>query len=387
LEQEKNQSPGKQPEGKKHRFLPLVLVAAGLIIAGGWLLQSLPESQKKPQIDLFNSSGSITPNLVNQAEKQAANPVVSIAQKMSPAVTGITSIPTDGLLSRTGDEVTGSGVIFDAQNGYIVTNNHVVEGASRILVTLADGREIPAEIIGKDSHTDLAVLQVQAPNLIAAAFGDSDQVSVGETAVAIGNPLGMRFARSVTVGVISGINRKLSGDEGSAYPLLQTDAAINPGNSGGALINSRGEVIGINSVKIAMPGFEGMGFAIPSNQVKQVIASLIQHKEVVRPALGVTLKGEVTAEAAAYYHLPVDYGVVIEVHPTSPADKAGLRNMDIIIAVDDQVIRTAEEIRTAISQRQVGDTVQIKVIREKRAIGRDAYEEMVIPVILGRLGG
>jgi serine protease Do len=202
--------------------------------------------------------------------------------------------------------------------------------------------------------------------------------------VAIGNPLGIKFARSVTVGVISGLNRQLTTEEGNAYQLIQTDAAINPGNSGGALVNVKGEVIGINTVKIAIPGFEGMGFAIPINQVKTVIDSLVKEKQIVRPALGVKLVGEVTAESAAYYQLPVDYGVVIEVHRSGPADKAGLLDLDIIVAADEQMIQTATELHSLIAQHQVGDTVSLKIIRQSSPSGNQ-YQELTIPVTLGRL--
>jgi len=377
---------GSSKSKRRQRYGPLVLVTIVLLLVGGGLVWYMPGPQKNAGHNLIDPTGLKTPNILfNVGDPNVQNPVVSIAQAVTPAVVGITNAQGGGFLSRTGEEMTGSGVIFDSTNGYIVTNNHVVQGASRILVTLADGRELSAELVGRDPYTDLAVLRIQAPNLVAANFGDSDQVNVGETAVAIGNPLGMKFARSVTVGVISGLNRQLTTDEGNAYQLIQTDAAINPGNSGGALVNDRGEIIGINSVKIAIAGFEGMGFAIPINQVQAVINTLVEEKQVVRPALGVRLVGEVTTESAAYYQLPVDYGVVIEVHRSSPADKAGLLDMDIIVAVDDQVIRTAAELQAGISQHQVGDIVQVKLFRQKGTQTNNEYEEITIPVTLGRL--
>ena len=372
--------------GKNWFFYLLGIVV--LIAIGSGLFRLWFGPQMKPGVNLANPDLMERPGLITgipESGIENSNPVVSIAQAISPAVVGITGVEEPGLLSRTGEEMTGSGVIFDASNGYIVTNNHVVQGSTRILVTLADGRELTAQLVGRDPHTDLAVLQIQAPNLVAVNFGDSDRIAVGETAVAIGNPLGMRFARSVTVGVISGLNRQLVTDEGYAYKLIQTDAAINPGNSGGALANAKGEIIGINTVKIAIPGFEGMGFAIPINQVKTVINSLIQQKEVIRPALGVRLKGEVTTEAAAYYQLPVDYGVVIEVHAGSPAEKAGLKDEDIIIAVDNQIIRSAADLQALMAQHQVGDTIQVKVIRRQKAGRKQTYGEITFPVILERL--
>jgi serine protease Do len=378
----------KSSQSKRWKSYVLLFAAAMvLVLIGIWLFGMLPGPQRNPGNNkLLNPSDTNSSNILfNVGDTKVQNPVVVIAQTVTPAVVGVTNTKKDRLLSRTGEEMTGSGVIFDSSNGFIVTNNHVVQGASRIIVTLADGRELPAELVGRDPQTDLAVLRIQAPNLVAANFGDSEQVNVGETAVAIGNPLGMKFARSVTAGVISGLNRQLTTEEGNIYQLIQTDAAINPGNSGGALVNDRGEIIGINSVKISIPGFEGMGFAIPINQVKTVINSLVQDKQVVRPALGVQLRGEVTADSAAYYQLPVDYGVVIEVRRSGPADKAGLLDMDIIIAVNEQAITTAAELQAIIFQHQVGDTVQIKVIRQKGASAEKQYEELVMPVTLGLL--
>lgn len=368
-------------------YLPFVVVALLGALLGIGISRVLPG----PQLKLPGEGVSLPPEFYTPAPEKATGealsttPTVNIAQTVSPAVVGITGTSSNRLFSRTGEERSGSGVIFDAENGYIVTNNHVVEGASTLLVTLADGRELAAELIGRDPRTDLAVLKVNAPNLVAARFGDSSLLSVGELAVAIGNPMGMRFARSVTVGVISGLNRQLTTDEGNNFRLIQTDAAINPGNSGGALVNARGEVIGINTVKIAMPGFEGMGFAIPINQVKSVISSLVQEKKVVRPALGVRIQGEVTAEGASYYQLPVDYGVVVQVHAGSAADQAGVKSGDIITAVDGVPCRTAAELHGEISKHQVGDEVKLRLIR-KRAVGlRWQYEEMEVPVRLGAL--
>lgn len=380
------QDTGSAKSKRGSKYLPVLLILAGLVLIGSALYQFLPGPQKSPGSYTGNPSGLGAPNLLFApvGDEEAPNPVVAIAQSVSPAVVGIINKQQGGFLSQFGEEATGSGVVFDAVNGYIVTNNHVVQGASRILVTLADGREVAADLVGRDPYTDLAVLQVQAPDLVAASFGDSEQVNVGETAVAIGNPLGIKFARSVTVGVISGLNRQLTTEEGNAYQLIQTDAAINPGNSGGALVNVKGEVIGINTVKIAIPGFEGMGFAIPINQVKTVIDSLVKEKQIVRPALGVKLVGEVTAESAAYYQLPVDYGVVIEVHRSGPADKAGLLDLDIIVAADEQMIQTATELHSLIAQHQVGDTVSLKIIRQSSPSGNQ-YQELTIPVTLGRL--
>ncbi|MDD2497806.1 MAG: trypsin-like peptidase domain-containing protein, partial [Desulfitobacteriaceae bacterium] len=226
--------------------------------------------------------------------------VVAIAEQVGPAVVGISNLDVYSDFFRGEQEVeqgTGSGVIFDSA-GYIVTNNHVVAGAAKLMVSLADGRQIPAEIVGTDARTDLAVIKIKADNLTVAKFGNSDDLRVGEIALAIGNPGGAEFARSVTQGIISGLNRLLVTEEGLQFRLIQTDAAINPGNSGGALVDIKGRVVGINSIKIARTGFEGMGFAIPSNTVQGIVSDLIKYKRVIRPALGVYMVRDVDKELA-----------------------------------------------------------------------------------------
>lgn len=368
-------------------YLPLIIAILLGIFLGVVLGYWLPGPQLSPR-----GTGIALPPGVNQSpggtivDSSRQSPTVNIAQSVSPAVVGITGTEEPDFFSRSGEERAGSGVIFDAQNGFIVTNNHVVQGVKTLTVTLADGREIGAEMVGRDPRTDLAVLKINAAGLTAATFGDSDSVSVGETAVAIGNPMGMKFARSVTVGVISGLNRQLTTDEGNAFNLIQTDAAINPGNSGGALVNSRGEVIGINTVKITIPGFEGMGFAIPINQAKTVIASLVQDKGVVRPALGVRILGEVTSEGAASQGLPVDYGVVVEVHPGSGAEKAGIKNNDIIVSISGVACRTAAELQREVLKHQVGEEVLVKVYRLQKTRLLQSYQEFDLTVKLGQLG-
>jgi len=204
------------------------------------------------------------------------SPVVAIAEQVGPTVVGISNRgQVQDFFGRTTVEErgSGSGVIIDSR-GYIVTNYHVIEGASEIVVSLADGRKVTGELVGSDPRTDLAVVKIKADNLPVAVLGDSSKLKTGELAVAIGNPLGIEFARSVTVGVVSATDRTLTiGDR--QFRLIQTDAAINPGNSGGALVNSRGEIIGINSAKLVIKGVEGMGFAIPINKAPPLLPGLI----------------------------------------------------------------------------------------------------------------
>ena len=216
-------------------------------------------------------------------------PVVRAAKAVGPAVVGITNkaVARDWFNNPVETEGVGSGVIFRS-DGYIVTNNHVIDGAKEIIVSLSDGRSLKGQLIGKDEFTDLAVVKVDERNLPTAAFGNSDTVVVGEPAIAIGNPLGLEFQGSVTVGVISALNRTLDVSD-KRVKLLQTDAAISPGNSGGALVNADGEVIGINSAKVSAAAVEGMGFSIPINTVQTIVNELIEKGYVARPYLGVSV--------------------------------------------------------------------------------------------------
>ena len=214
-------------------------------------------------------------------------PIVAAAKKVGPAVVGITNKAyVRDIFNRVQltERGTGSGVIYD-KSGLIATNNHVVEGASEIIVSLTDGRSVKGNVLGADAATDLAVVKIDENNLPVADFGDSSTLQVGEPAIAIGNPLGLEFRGSVTAGVISALNRSIQLGE-RKFDLIQTDAAINPGNSGGALVNAEGEVVGINSAKIAVSGVEGIGFAIPINSAKPILDELAKKGRVVRPYIG-----------------------------------------------------------------------------------------------------
>ena len=296
--------------------------------------------------------------------------VVAIAEQVGPAVVGISNLDVYSDFFRGEQEVeqgTGSGVIFDSA-GYIVTNNHVVAGAAKLMVSLADGRQIPAEIVGTDARTDLAVIKIKADNLTVAKFGNSDDLRVGEIALAIGNPGGAEFARSVTQGIISGLNRLLVTEEGLQFRLIQTDAAINPGNSGGALVDIKGRVVGINSIKIARAGFEGMGFAIPSNTVQGIVSDLIKYKRVIRPALGVYMIRDVDKELAEYNDLGVDYGVLVDPQSGGPAARAGVQRYDIIVEVNGQKIEDRFALQNEIFSQKVGDEISVVVVRQKEKI-------------------
>lgn len=274
---------------------------------------------------------------------------------------------------------TGSGVIYKVEGdlAYVVTNNHVIEGNDSLSVTMADGTEVEAEVIGADALSDLAVLQISSESVTdVIEFADSDATQVGSLAIAIGSPLGSEFATSVTQGIVSGLNRTIpvdtDGDGTSDWEmtLMQTDAAINPGNSGGALVNSKGQLIGINSSKLASSQIEGMGFAIPSNDVQQIVAQLEANGEVVRPVLGTTtvnlnqLPIDVRVNELGLPEEQIDGAIIIEVQNGSSAFNAGLEELDVIVAVNDEAIRSGQELRQNLYKYQVGETISITIYRD-----------------------
>lgn len=256
----------------------------------------------------------------------------------------------------------GSGVIVDAE-GYILTNNHVIEGADKIKVRLNDGREFIATVKGQDPRTDLAVLHIKAKDLPVAVLGDSDKLEVGEWAIAIGNPFGLEH--TVTVGVISAKGRSGLGT-GTYEDFIQTDASINPGNSGGPLVNIDGEVIGINAM-IIQPG-TGIGFAIPINMAKQILNDLIKKGKVTRPWLGISVQ-DLSPELAEHFKLKEKEGALIsQVYPGTGAERAGLATGDIIKSVDDKPIKNVSELIKEIQKKKVGQKVKIEVLRDGKSM-------------------
>jgi Do/DeqQ family serine protease len=256
----------------------------------------------------------------------------------------------------------GSGVIVDKE-GYVLTNNHVVEGADKVKVRLNDGREFTATVKGKDQRTDLAVLYIKAKDLPVATLGDSDKLEVGEWAIAIGSPFGLEH--TVTVGVISAKGRSGLGT-GTYEDFIQTDASINPGNSGGPLINIDGEVVGINAM-IIQPG-TGIGFAIPINMAKQILNDLIKQGKVVRPWLGISAQ-DLTPEMAEQFQVKEKEGVLVgQVYPDTGAEKAGLASGDIIKSVDDKAIKNVNELVKEIQKKKVGQKVRLNIIRNGKGM-------------------
>ena len=256
----------------------------------------------------------------------------------------------------------GSGVIVDKE-GYILTNNHVIEGADKVKVRLNDGREFTATVKGQDSRTDLAVLHIKAEDLPSATLGDSDKLEVGEWAIAIGSPFGLEH--TVTVGVISAKGRSGLGT-GTYEDFVQTDASINPGNSGGPLINIDGEVIGVNAM-IIQPG-TGIGFAIPINMAKQILNDLIKTGKVVRPWLGISVQ-DLNPEIAEHFKVKEKEGVLVgQVYPGTGAEKAGLVSGDIINSLDDKPIKDVGELVKEIQKKKVGQKVKLSIIREGKPL-------------------
>jgi len=255
----------------------------------------------------------------------------------------------------------GSGVIVDARRGYIVTNRHVIENASEITVTLLDNRHFTATVVGSDAGTDIAVLKAQEPHLTEMPLGDSSRLEVGDWVVAIGNPFGLQH--TVTVGIVSALGR--TGINPHGYEdFIQTDASINPGNSGGALVNTQGELIGINSAILSSEngGNIGIGFAIPVNMVKAVMQQLITYGAVKRGALGIKL-GEVSAEEAESKGLGNSRGVrVAEVARDSPAERAGIKAGDIVVSINGAALESAAQLRNAIALLRVGQTAELRVL-------------------------
>lgn len=295
--------------------------------------------------------------------------VPQIAEAVGPSVVGVVIKHSfnDSIFSEQ-EAGSGSGIIISS-DGYIVTNSHVIEGASAIYVVLNNGENYSARVVGMDTKTDIAVIKIDAKNLAKAELGKSSDLKVGELAVAIGNPLGLEFQGSVTAGVISALDRSMEVD-GRKYTLVQTDAAINPGNSGGPLVNKYGYVIGINTVKISSSATEGMGFAIPIDIALPIIEELIEKGYVSgRPQIGIEIIN-ITEAMSMQYNVPVGVYVVNVVFG-SAAEKAGIKSGDIIIKADGISVSTAEMLNDVKDKYKVGDTLTLTIVREGITIDVD----------------
>lgn len=359
-----------EPKRKRRPRWIAVMLAVLLLVGGSFGVgyQMAPGSNGA-SLNFFEASTSVDDTIQPVGYDGKEKSVVEIVETVGPSVVGITSKVQyrDFFNNLQVSEGAGSGVIFniDSQYVYIMTNNHVVADASELLIELSEENMVDAEVVGRDAMTDLAIIKAKRADipleimsgLKPVVLGDSDKVKVGETAIAIGNPLG--YNKTVTVGVISAIGREVSQN---TLAMLQTDAAINPGNSGGALVNNRGEVIGINSVKISDTSVEGIGFAIPINEAKPIVSQIIQNGYVSRPFLGVSGQ-TVDDQLSEIYGLPI--GVyVANVVTGAPAEKAGVQSGDVIIAVNDKETLTWEEMTGELQKYTVGDTVKLSIVRK-----------------------
>ena len=302
----------------------------------------------------------ITPGVVNIAVRgrvKEQNPLLQ-----DPFFRRFFNLPQNQQPEERETQATGSGVIVDAAQGFVLTNGHVVENATRIEVTTKDNRRLTAKLIGRDADTDIAVLQVPAGNLTALPMGDSDRLQVGDFVLAIGNPFGL--GQTVTSGIVSALGRSGLGIEGYE-DFIQTDASINPGNSGGPLVNLRGECVGINTAILAPGGGNiGIGFAVQINMARRVMDQLIRYGDVKRGRIGVAIK-DLTPDLAQTMNTAYTAGAVIDrVDAGSPAERAGLRGGDLVVAVNGVAVRSGNQLRNMIGLTRIGDEVELTVDRK-----------------------
>lgn len=357
----------KEKKGAPIAVMVLVVTIIGSILGSASTYFILENKYSNSTTQTTNGNSTVKYEI-----QSTDSPVVAIAQKASPSIVGISIKSLNqnefSVLDTTDEE--GTGIIY-SEDGYIITNYHVIESAignsnATVSVTLPDSeKSIEAKVIGGDEVTDLAVIKIEKTGLNKAEFGKSTDLKVGELAVAIGNPLGQKLANSVTVGYISALNRKLT-TSGRTYNLIQTDAAINPGNSGGALVNSKGQVIGINTVKIGSTEVEGLGFAIPVDDALPVIQELITSGKIVRPYIG--LSG-INVDAALAKKNDIVEGIyVAKVTSNSPASKAGLQKGDVIVKVDGKEMKTMDKLNELKNSKKVGDTLVLTVNRAGKEV-------------------
>jgi serine protease Do len=345
------------------------LAAVGLLVQPGLTSGKAPLWTEKPMV--VAPATEVTPNWVGLA-KALRPAVVHIAVKkaeptMPPGVERFFGPFTEGRPRREASGL-GSGFVIDPA-GHIVTNNHVVDGAIELRVKLADGRELPATVVGKDAKTDLALLKIEATDLPVVPLGDSATPQVGEQVMAIGNPFGLE--QTVTTGIVSATGRVIG--EGPYDDFIQTDASINPGNSGGPLINARGQAIGVNTAIFSQTGGSvGIGFAIPSNLAKSVVTQLAEHGAVQRGWLGVTIQPLTPALAKAIGQADLHGALVSAVTEGSPAAKAGLRPGDVITQYDGRPVARSEELPRAVAETPIGRAVPLAVVREGKPLTLEA---------------
>lgn len=354
---------------KKRRFFPYFIVALVAAIIGGLMSSYIAPNylygKLLPTPSIYTTDKSYDAQKTNIVVNNDTSIESAVAKKAMNSVVGITTKAVVGYYFGEKEiEGTGSGIIIDA-NGYILTNSHVVGdgNAKEISVLFENGDKKTGSVLWYDSALDLAIVKVEATGLPVADLGDSDKLEVGEIAIAIGNPLGLEFQRSVTSGIISGLHRTIKVDENNVIEdLIQTDASINPGNSGGPLLNANGEVVGINTAKIQSA--EGLGFSIPINAVKTIINQVIKEGTFKTVFIGITGVDVEIYERQLGIDLNADEGVIIiEVSPNSPASSAGLISGDIIEKIDDQNIESMNQLKKTLYKYNKGDSATLNIIR------------------------
>lgn len=375
-------------------ILPLLIVALlSSVIGGGlvgaWFQFGAPAVAEKNHLP---NNGNALTHTTKQIEiiSSTESPATAIAEKVSPSIVGIQVNYVTSNLWFGSQQASGSGSgIIIRSDGYILTNNHVIEAAiesgnrvtqgSSIQIILPNqmDKSYDATIVGRDERTDIAILKVNLSELPAVDIGNSDDVKVGELAIAIGNPAGLEFMGSVTQGIISGVNRQIQLGAGKPLKVLQTDAAINPGNSGGALVNSNGEVIGVNTVKIGGSNFEGLGFAIPINTAIEIADNLIADGYVKgRPQLGVSIDTRFNQEWADQLGVPMGL-LVGDVFPLTSAYNAGVKTGDIITEFNGEAVTSFDELEEEKNKYLAGDTITLKVYRiEGSDVSKGKYLEL-----------
>lgn len=374
----------RQPRPKKrHVGLSAIIggVSGGLIacITVLVLISNQIISVGEPTDDTTTSESEQTESeQVISSQVSDDSEVNSSIEETTQAVVGVSSLQQKNIWEPNEETGTGSGIIYkkDGDKAYVVTNQHVVAQAEDVQVTLSDDEKVPAKVLGADELADLAILEIDGSNIdTVATLGSSDDTEVGETVIAIGNPLGMEFSNSLTKGIISGLNRSVNVDtNGDGQPdwiteVIQTDAAINPGNSGGALVNTDGEVIGINSMKVAQSAVEGIGFAIPIDTAKPIMDQLETDGQVARPFIGIVGASieDVPVQYQENIDIPEDFDggiVVANVEQGSPAAKAGLEQYDLITQINGEKINSFIDLRKHLySEAEVGDTLTIEFYR------------------------
>jgi len=375
-----------QAEPKKRKGKGIVSTIAAGVIGSVLTLAVLPHTDYLKyyyqNTEVTNdSTGSVKP-VTAKPTMASTSSIADTVEKISKAIVGVVNYQQqqnndlwgNSAQSQSVQTGSGSGVIFQKNNdtAYIVTNNHVVEGASKLEISLFDGQKTTAEVVGTDALTDLAVLKIDAKYVTATAdFGDSSTLRPGDQVYAIGNPLGLNLSRTVTQGIVSAIDRSISVTTSAGNwdtNVIQTDAAINPGNSGGALINPQGQVIGINSLKIAESGVEGLGFAIPSNDLIPIVNQLIKSGKIDRPYLGVGLADLDQVPQMYWQNMPENMkkGVlVMNIDPKSAAAQAGFQPKDVIVSMNGTEIANSAELRKYLySKVKAGDTIKFEVYRD-----------------------